>query len=357
MSRTTLRLRVALAVVLPCLFALPASAQDADEEFTPPNEVIDEELDRTLEEEYEGGGPSTPAPPPPQPRVEQVEPPPAPPPPPPPPPSRRSRKDIELTLGGVAAHYTSVLRRIEVSYREGGRGGAELKLDDERLGTIAEPDAEDSQFYRAWLGIGRHIELRGGFWRTVYRDERPAGRTFSYGATTFSQGRVLRTSLDVMTADLDLVLKPLDNSWVTIDLSAGARYAFWRTKFEDRVAGPVVGERSTLEALIPMVGLGLELRPVSALQLHARARVGHFEYERDEETVRRHGELHHVEYKEREQTSVEVDAGFSLILDETIGVTVGYRLDHIEMERTVKSRAETVKGTAHGLYAALLLEF
>ena len=89
----------------------------------------------------------------------------------------------------------------------------------------------------------------------------------------------------------------------------------------------------------------------------SHVRFGHFEYEREENLRRRNGTLEFEEARNKEATAAEIDLGLRLLLEDTIGVIVGYRIDfmHIESERA--SRAEEVRGTAHGLYAGVVLQF
>ena len=42
---------------------------------------------------------------------------------------------------------------------------------------------------------------------------------------------------------------------------------------------------------------------------------------------------------------------------DTIGFTLGYRLDYIEVERDVDERASHYEGLTHGAFAGAILEF
>lgn len=337
-SDLTGALVLAAALVLPGL----ARAQDGPtvEEsgppFRPSNDQLDEELDETLQQEYDEDHP---APPPPEPA------------PPPPPPEDR----FELRLGGLAAHYYAIVRDVEVFHRDHGSGGEDIELDERDA--VADFDPRHLQHYRMWIDLGKHVSFEGGFRRGVFRGEQPVARdAFTFGQTTFQRNENVETTIDTLTADLDLVVKPVNNRFVELGLHLGSRYMFWRTELKS-TASALRRETSTLEAAVPVVGASLALRPVRPLELFVRGRVGYLEYDRPESTHYSNGRLRHIEAKDKEAKTCELDAGIMVTIDQTIGVIAGYRLDYLRIEREVDNRAEGARGTVHGIYAGLILEF
>ncbi|MEZ6184776.1 MAG: hypothetical protein R3F62_07180 [Planctomycetota bacterium] len=334
MSRLLLGLSAAL------LFSVAPAFADDDhpEPFDPPNEQIDRDLDDSLRREYDGNG--QPLPP-----VDPDQDPPSSPP--------KEDDRLHLRLGGMAAYYYTQLKNVEVSRREGAVGGADIDLDDQGL----DLDEEHSLTYRAWFDIGKFVSLQGGFRTTEYSDLRQPTSGFTFGSTTFAQGQYLETEIEVLSADFDVVIKPLNLSWIELGISFGARYVYWETRFSSP-QNPATNEDQRSEALVPMVGMSLALRPVRPLELFVRGRIGHFEYEREEHYRRRSGgQLRLEEEYNKEATAAEFDAGIKLLIDDTIGLIAGYRLDFMEIESERASRAEAIKGTAHGLYAGLVIQF
>lgn len=322
-----------------------ASAQDAAKDgdgppFRQPNEQLDQELDESLQKEFdEDHPPATEPPPPPGAPVAETE-----------------DDRLRLRLGGFAAHFYTQLQDLEVKYREGASGGLDVPIDEDEA--VADFEPENSQLYRAWFDIGRHVSLQGGFWRTVYRSEtQPNARDFTFGRETFFASENVSTSFEVMVADLDLVIKPVNNRWFELGLHVGSRYVYWESTIK---SADVLGktERSKIEAAMPVVGASLAFRPVKVFEIFARGRVGYLDYDRPESThIDDDGDVDHTSAKHKRSKSAELDVGVKVILFETIGVVAGYRLDYMKIEREVDERTEGVRGTAHGLYAGLILDF
>jgi len=351
----SLRNRICFGAVVGVLL-VPGPARGQEEpEFDPPNQELDRELDESLHRAYEEGfqdGRRDAAPAPAPRRASE------------PAPDYAAEvgedDDIRLGLGGIAAHYYTVLQDVTLAHRNGASGGAEIELDDDAFDAADyRDDPEHSQTYRAWLDLGRHVSLEGGFRRTVYRSERPTRQSFTYGDTTYAAGDVVDSELDIAIADLDLVIKPVNMDVFELGIHLGARYVRWDTKLAraGNATSPGI-EEERLEAAVPVIGLSMAVRPVSALEIFARGRIGHLEYERDEYwRVDDDGDVDHVDAKARESTSVELEAGLMLVLADTIGVVVGYRFDYIDLEREVTGRSEKVEGKSHGGYAGLVLQF
>lgn len=336
MSRLTL-------TILAALLALPLARADDDHPegpFDPPNEEIDKDLDESLRREYDENG--NPIPPPVDPDQD--------------PPSSGGGVDddrLHLRLGGMVAYYYTQLKNVEISHREGALGGGEIDFDDQG---IADLDEEHSLTYRAWFDIGRFVSLQGGFRSTQFSDLRRPTSTFTYGSTTFSQNQFLETEIEILSADFDVVIKPLNNRWVELGISFGGRYVYWETEFSNP-QNAFTRERESTEALLPMIGMSLALRPARPIEIFARGRIGHFEYEREERFRRRNGTLEFDEARTKEATAAEVDLGLRLLIADTIGLIAGYRADFMHIESSRDSRAEEVKGVAHGLYAGVVLQF
>lgn len=321
---------------------LPVARADDDhpEPFDPPNQEIDKELDESLRREYDENGRPI-APPPVNPDQD--------------PPSGGAKDDdrLHLRLGGMAAYYYTQLKNVEVSRRKGAIGGAEVDFKDQG---IADLEEEHSLTYRGWFDIGRFVAFQGGFRSTEFSDLKRAESSFTYGSTTFSQNQFVETEIELLSADLDVVIKPLNNRWIELGISFGARYVYWKTEFANP-QNPTAREQDTAEALVPMIGMGLALRPARPIELFVRGRIGHFEYERKDTLRRRNGRLQFDEAYSKEATAAEFDLGLRIMLEDTIGVIAGYRLDYVAIESERAARADEVKGTAHGLYAGVVIQF
>lgn len=331
------------AIALVGVLALPgiASAQtpprgDDGPPFRVPNDQVDDELDRSLRQEFDEDHP---APPP----LGDA-----------PPAGPRKQDDddrLRLRLGGFAAHYYAQLQSVRLSYREGLSGGGVIRLD--KNDAVADFDPSNTQLYRAWFDIGRHVSITGGFWRGVFRSsDHVSTQSFTFGRTTFLEGERIGTRVEAMTADLDLVLKPVNNRWFEMGLHIGARYMFWESQLTSR-NDPSREERSRIEAAVPVVGASLAFRPLRWFELFARGRVGYLEYDRPS----RRDDWGSVDAKAKEARTAEIDLGMKFVIKETIGVIAGYRLDHLRLEREVEERTEGARGTVHGLYAGLILQF
>lgn len=307
--------------------------------FRPSNDQLNEELDRSLRQEFDDDHPPPPEVTPPPPVV----------------PADDGEDDrLRLRLGGLAAHYYSQLQDVKVSYREGTSGGLDIEVDEDD--SIADFDPANTQLYRAWFDIGKHVGLYGGFWRGVFRDQKQSTQEFAFGRTTFLEGEDLDSRVELMTADLDLVIKPVNVRVFELGLHFGARYMFWETEFKSSLASSR-RERSRIEAAVPVVGVALAVRPARWFELFARGRVGYLSYDRPRSTHIRDGDVRTIDAKDKEAKSVEIDMGLKFIFADTIGLIAGYRLDYIKMEREVDQRTEGVSGTAHGVYAGLILDF
>jgi len=324
--------RLGAPVVL-CLLLTAATsrAQEAApaDDFKPSNDQVNRELDDSLRKEFE----------------------PPPPPPPPPPPVVVHRHDdrLKLTLGGMAAHMVAVLDDVTISHRDHGSGGNDVDLD-----RVSDFDEEHTQTYRAWFEIGRHVALEGGYRGAVFRDSSASTSAFTFGRTLYAANEVVDKKIQVATADLDLVLKPLNNRWIGLGIHLGARYMFWRTNLE---GSSFDREESTLEAVVPVIGASIAIRPFKWWEIFARGRVGYLSYDRDAGSYRRNGRRHYVEAKEKEAKSVELDVGMQFLIADTIGLIVGVRADYFDIEREVDAREERAKGTMKGVYAGLVLQF
>ncbi len=329
--------------VLAALLLLSAAPASADEAFTPSNEQIDEDLDRALEQEYQGAAEAPPPPPPPPDYAGEAT---------------RERRGLEVRLGLMAAYFHAFLNDVKISRVDDGQGGGDIEFARFDAGDDSpgfEFDGEGTGTYRAWLDLGKYISLTAGARYARFEDTRtlsaaPGGTPgFDYGATTFQTGDQLRAEFAILITDYDVVFKPLNNKWVTMELSLGGRYVQWNTE----LTGESGHEKDRLEAVLPMVGFGLTLRPIQELSLFGRARVGHLklEYEDDEDSVTV------GEKTEREHTSLEADVGLSLIFEETFGFIAGYRFDYIELSRQKGNDSEGVEGVVHGLYGGLIVQF
>jgi hypothetical protein len=334
-SDLTRALALAAALVLPGIARAQDPIEDTGPPFRPSNDQLNDELDETLQQEYDEAHPPPPA---------------EPTPPPPPPPD----EGIRFRLGGLASHYYAIARDVTVYHRDGTSGGLPVDLDDGDA--VADFEPRHLQNYRMWIDLGKHVSFEGGYRRSMFRDERAIAQGFTFGRTAFTTNETVNTSIDTLTADLDLVVKPVNNRWVEIGLHLGTRYMFWRTELKS-AASALRRETSTLEAAVPIVGASLAIRPVRPLELFVRGRVGYLEYDRPESAHYHNGRLRTIEAKDKEAKTCELDAGISVTIDETIGVVVGYRLDYLRIEREVDDRSEGVKGTVHGIYAGVILEF
>jgi hypothetical protein len=356
MFRTPLSSRLLGAAALAgCLlvaapaFAGPADDDPSGEEFTPSEEELDQELDESLRDEYEW--------------VEEEEEP-ARPAPVAPPTTRQQERGIKLRLGGMAAIGWTGFHDIEVSHRKNTRGGDTVIFDSEDGDQENAFEFENgSGYYRAWFDIGSWVSLQGAYSHVSFRDANVLGTSegatpgFVFGDTTYQTGSILEVRHTLRIADFDVAIHPLNFDWLRLDVTLGARYVYWETTL-DRRSGNFARERESLEALIPMIGLGISLRPVQPFEIFLRGRIGSIELERKEGTYRRrNGEREQIKPFKREQSSLEIDAGFSFTFDETIGLIVGARLDFLEIDRTTEDQHTRFEGTSSTLYAGVLLQF
>lgn len=323
---------VVLCLILAAAGAARAQDAGSSDDFKPSNDQVNQELDDSLRREFE----------------------PPPPPPPPPPPVVVHRKDdrLKLTLGGMAAHMVAVLEDVEVSHRDNRKGGATIDLDRE-----ADFDEEHTQTYRGWFEIGKHVAIEGGYRGALFRDTSVTLSAFDFGRSSYALNEVVQTKVQVATADLDLVLKPLNNRWIGLGIHLGARYMFWRTELNGSNLGQYNREDSTLEAVVPVIGASIAFRPFTWWEIFARGRVGYLSYEREGGSYRHQGHRHYVEAKEKEAKSVELDVGMQFLIYDTIGVIVGVRADYFDIEREVDARQESAQGTMKGVYGGLVLQF
>jgi hypothetical protein len=322
--------------------------------FTPTNEVdneVDQDLDEALRREYDESRQPPPPPPPIDPDLD------------PPPSKDKGEDEFRLRLRGYAGHYASFLDGLTLSYREGLSGGEEIEFgegedldDDQDLGDI--DDVSNGQLYRGWIDLGKYVSIYGGYLQSLHSESVQATDTFTFGRSTFLQGDQIDTRFELRIADLDFVINPVNNRYFTLELHVGARYVFFESRL--RTVGGLTDdtESSRLETVLPMIGIGMQFRPIQEIELFVRGRFGHFSYERDAETrVDSDGDVDTIEYKDREATSMELDAGVMIVLFETIGVVGGYRIDYLDLERDVDSRGESVEAFSHGVYAGVVLDF
>jgi hypothetical protein len=298
----------------------PVTSADEGPPFRTSNDQVNEDLDRSLRQEFDEDHPPPPDVAPAAPAVVDPD----------------DDDRLRLRLGGLAAHYYSQLQDVRLSYREGTSGGEDIDVDEDDA--IADFEPANTQLYRAWFDIGKHVGFYGGFWRGVFRDQKTTTQQFTFGRMTFLEGEDVSTRVELMTADLDLVVKPVN---VRV--------------FKSAVPGRT--ERSRLEAALPVVGASLALRPARWFEIFARGRVGYLSYDRPQSTRIHDGDVDTIDAKEKEAKTVEIDVGLKFIFADTIGLIAGYRLDHLRIEREVDDRTEGVRGTAHGVYAGLILDF
>ncbi len=315
----------------------PVTSADEGPPFRTSNDQVNEDLDRSLRQEFDEDHPPPPDVAPAAPTVVDPD----------------DDDRLRLRLGGLAAHYYSQLQDVRLNYREGTSGGQDIDVDEDDA--IADFDPANTQLYRAWFDIGKHVGFYGGFWRGVFRDQKPTTQQFTFGRMTFLEGEDVSTRVELMTADLDLVIKPVNVRVFELGIHLGARYMFWETEFKSALPGRQ--ERSRLEAALPVVGASLALRPARWFEIFARGRVGYLSYDRPQSTRIHGGDVDTIDAKEKEAKTVEIDVGLKFIFADTIGLIAGYRLDHLRIEREVDDRTEGVRGTAHGVYAGLILDF
>lgn len=339
-----------LLVATPAL-AGPADDDPSGDEFTPSEDELDQELDESLRDEYEW--------------VEEEEEEPARPAPiPPPPPSATRDRGIRLRLGTMAAIGWTGFHDIEVSHRKDNRGGDTVIFDSEDGDQENAFEFENSSgYYRAWFDIGSWVSLQGAFSHVSFKDTNVLGNGhgatpgFVFGDTAYQTGSVVDVRHTLRIADFDVAIHPLNFDWLRLDVTLGARYAYWETTI-DRRTTTYARERERLEALIPMIGLGISIRPVKPFEIFLRGRIGSIELEREEGTYRRrNGRREQIKPFKREQSSLELDGGVSFTLAETVGFIVGARIDYLEIDRTTEDQHTRFEGTASTLYAGVLLQF
>lgn len=334
----------ASCLLLPMLSGGVVHAQD---DFSPPNKDLDKDLDKALEKEFEK-----------PPKKEYAD----------PPRSKKRGRSWKITFGLMGAFSYTELYDVTVSHREGAIGGQAVRLVDDRNSHDDDDDLENGyEFakggaaFNSWINLGKYVAFWGGFTHTKYSDTQTLSSAvggipaFTFGETTFNLGDRVKTTLEVMTADFDFVFRPLNNSWITIDLSIGGRYLFWGTEMQ-REGSLEPEQDQRLEALLPMAGIGLELRPVKVFALFGRFRIGGFEYERDDDW-RDDDDDYVWEPYEKEATSFQIDLGIKLIFGESVGFVIGYRHDYMEIIRIVNERSESIEAHAHGFYGGLILQF
>lgn len=337
-----------LSALLGCAGAgAPAWAQEAGEDFTPSESELDQDLDQSLADEFAE------APPPERPVV-----------PTPPPPSGGKTDDrLRLRLGGIAAYAWTGFHDLEISHREGNRGGDTVLFEGGDGDQSQSFEFESgSGYYRAWFDIGPWVSLQGAFSHAAFKDTNVLSNTpggtpgFVFGDTAFQTGDAIQVRYTLRLADFDVAIHPLHLDWLRLDVTLGARYVFWQTRFDSVRSGQ--NQEKTLEALIPMIGLGISFRPVSPMELFLRGRIGALELEREEGRYRRRdGQTRRIEPFKREQSSLELDGGVAFTIDDTIGVVLGARINYLEIERQTEREQTRFEGTASSLYAGLIVNF
>jgi hypothetical protein len=351
MSSLIARTLVAASTALLC--AAPALAQEV--EYSPSNDQIDSDLDQALEAEYTDDHPPPPAPS--EPGVVVVHEPKA---------KDDGRGGFRLRLMG--AYWRAHLSDLRLSK---GVGDVDtIKIDDFDDFDETDEDGDDdddwggsgSGHYELSLDFNRHVGLRGAFNHSVFKGDALVGNKeldegFSFGNTTWNVGDELDARVEIYTADADVVLRPLNNRYINIDLTLGARYIYFDTELTRN--GADKPERERLEAAVPVVGLALGLRPLSWLELFGRVRVGHLSYEVDDhyDWDEDDEDWDYEEAHGRDATSVEIDLGVQFTIADTLGIILGYRLDHVEIERFKDERESEFEATAHGFYAGLAIQF
>jgi len=342
-SWTTLALALCLGV---------SAGAHEEEAFEPPNADVDRDLDEALEEEY--SEPARPDPPSmARPRapdyaatVQREE--------------ARDRR-VRVRLRMMAAYTHSLLSDVKLSKRHNGQGGDLVSFAD------SDTDADGNRFdfegsggglYDVGLHLGKWVVLRIGARHAAFEETQQLtgfeGGTpgFDFGGTSFATGSDLTAKFSFTTVDYDTVVRPLNNDWVTLDVSLGGRYLRWETEF----SGPSGIEDDVFEAWVPMIGLGLTLRPVRELGFFFKVRTGHIslEYDReDDDSV----VVTDADTIEREHTALEVDVGLSLVFEDSFGFVAGYRGDYTELERTKGDDRKTLEASVHGAYAGFVIQF
>ncbi|MBL4849159.1 MAG: hypothetical protein JKY65_26845 [Planctomycetes bacterium] len=330
------------------MVAAPAIAAPPADDFTPSNDELDQDLDESLRDEYAEPEPKT-----------------APVPPVPPPSDSNDAKGIRLRLGGMAAYGLTNFHDIEISHRKGTRGGDTIVLDGDDGDQNSAFDFENgSGYYRTWFDIGSWVSLQAAYSHVKFKDinalSSAEGGTpgFVFGDTTYQTGSVVEIAQTLRIADFDIALHPLHLDWIRLDVTLGARYVYWQTTIDRLSPGGFARERERLEALIPMIGFGISLRPVKPFEIFLRGRIGSIEVERKAGSYRRrNGKREQIKPFKREQSSVELDGGFSFTFDETIGLIIGARIDVIEINRQTEDQQTRFKGTSSTLYAGVILNF
>lgn len=194
-----------------------------------------------------------------------------------------------------------------------------------------------------WLDIGRYMTVECASSAYLGRDQRRrddnAGTPqplydplANNGGTTGSGSHHKDRDVEYGNIDVDFVVHPLNGRFGRLDLIIGGRYLEARA-----------GQRRhqhTVEAGMPMVGIGGVLRPVRtenggfALELFARGMVGGFDYG---DYGHRHGDYGYYDGYRRSSSYYAVSAtcegGVRFVFMDMFGVGVGARFEYVDVDK------------------------
>jgi hypothetical protein len=317
---------------------------------------LDRKLDETLRREY-GDPNGLPAPPPPPPPAE-------PPYAPPPPPVTRDHDEwsdnpFQLRLGLLAAFVP--VRLFDAKFTRADHGFSDdgwpaSGHDDGDFGWAA------SARGAAWLDLGRYISIESAV--QVMGARTRGDRHRDSGGWWWDMGPHPETRVDILTADANLVVHPINCSWGQIDLLIGMRYLSVTTKYrfdfgQGLGSSPMMSQN--LEAAIPMIGIGGALRPVHTsgggftFEIYARIRAGGLDLENGGQRDRDWSDWRHERWL---AASVEAEGGVRFIFCDMIGLSTGVRYEYNDLQKGDRDEdgTKTAEWRSVGPFLALIIQ-
>jgi hypothetical protein len=288
---------------------------------------------------------------------------------------------FRISLGVWGGHWQAELFQASVTnYRKhwfgpGMNAGGRIRLD----GHEGSPDLDvaQTQTYQGWIDLGKHVTISGGARYATYRDTAGAPPLSFFGAHYFTSQQPLMTKFEFLSSDLDVTVNPLAFERVKLGVMLGLRYVRSAVRFStnQNFAGPDDRVSQSVEALIPMVGLGGSVRPINAkkvsVELYAQGMVGGFDLETRSYNSRsrargRNGNRYYYyssngntydDHREFRSFALVAEGGIKVVLFGHLGVVAGYRFEVTQLYREDESRIRQAAFKVGGPYAGAVVEF
>ncbi|MBI3722342.1 hypothetical protein HY251_00070 [bacterium] len=279
---------------------------------------------------------------------------------------------FRFRLGAMGAHWMARLYDVSVSKGKAGGPVANLNLDDGSHDFKTDWEYAQTQTYRAWIDLGDMFSIEGAGRNAVFRREGNSASNFTFGRASFFQNEFLKAKFEFTSVDLSLVVHPINCEMGQLDVFLGARYLWSDVKiqgtsrFAPTMSGfpfpapaprplpnfsfPANQDSQTVEAILPMLGLGGAIRPIhfgsgSYFEIFARARVGGIDWENESGS------------KEYYAVSFEAEGGIAIVFSNFIGLMAGYRFEYNEIERANERTFKYATWKSDGPFGGVLIQF